>query len=61
MQSMNEVMPKKYQLKRNGCVIRESNDLGTLQGQAKMEAEGYYQIVDTQTGEVLTLHESQNN
>lgn len=56
MQSLNEVMPKKYQLLRDGNqVIQEANDLGTLvsaMNQSGSEG-GKLQIIDTSTGVVL--------
>jgi hypothetical protein len=52
MQTMNEVMPKRYQVvAANGVTVTESNDLGTLVGYTKRPSE--FKIYDSRTGQTV--------
>jgi len=54
MQSLNEIMPKRYQIKKNGCVIMEGSDLGNMVHLfVSYPNDGYYQVVCSETNEVV--------
>ena len=65
MESLNEVVPKKYQLKRNFTdVVAESDDLGSLMPQyeaAKSSGDSHvYAVIDTGSRQVLHRSRPQN-
>lgn len=56
MQSLNEVMPKRYQIKSGETVLDCANDLGSLMSKFMQlsSKDSHYLLIDSKSGVVLS-------